>query len=534
MRAWVATIASLVALSTVACVDRPAQSPARISENSTLLPARVRRLTNIELERTVSALVGAEVALAAELPPDVRQEDYTPNAEQGAPAQWATRLDALAREIAKETAEKRLGTLVPCAANATAADRRCASELVTTLGRRAFRRPLDATENATLLALFEAGVKDGGKFSRGAELVLRALVESPNLVYLSELGENGAATGTVTLTPYEIASLLAYTVRGAPPDDELLAKAANGSLLEASVREHEARRLLGMHDTRHHFRRFVLEWLEVDELERTAKSPMLHPGYDELKSHMLAETSAFVDEVMVAEGASISALLSAGFASVDPPLARFYGLKTWGPRASLANSGRIGILQQASFLAAHAHEDSTSPVKRGDFVMKKLLCAPTRRPAELGIDLVFPPPSAALTTRERFSRHVIDPSCASCHDSIDAFGFPFETFDAAGRARATEHGEPVNSVTEARVGGKAVRFENSVELSRTLAKSGTVKECFARQAFRYFSAQHDPGVERSYLELRDALSDDRSGNLVEELVFYAKSELFVKRTVPSP
>ena len=264
-----------------------------------------------------------------------------------------------------------------------------------------------------------------------------------------------------------------------------------------------------MKDTRHHFRRFVLEWLEVDELERSAKSAALHPEYDALKSHMLAETSAFVDEVMVAEGASISALLTAGFASVDPPLARFYGLKTWGARASLANSGRIGILQQASFLAAHAHEDFTSPVKRGDFVMKKLLCAPTRRPAELGIDLVFPPPSTALTTRERFSQHVVDPSCASCHDAIDAFGFPFETFDAAGRARTTENARPVNPVTEARVGGKTVRLENSVELSRILAKSPEVKECFARQAFRYFSAQHDAGVERSYLGLRDALSDER-------------------------
>ncbi|HVR19612.1 MAG TPA: DUF1592 domain-containing protein [Polyangiaceae bacterium] len=532
MGARVAFVASLVALSSVACVDRPPEAPARNAETTRLLPARVRRLTNVELERTLSALVGAPVELAARLPPDVRQEDFTPNAEQGAPAQWATRLDAVAREIAATTARERLAELVPCAAKAR--DRACASELVTTLGRQAFRRPLDATEKAALLATFDAGANDGGQFSRGAELVLRALIESPNLLYLTELGEGGAPGDSVTLTPYEIASQLAYTVRGAPPDDELLAKAASGSLLKPSVREHEARRLLGMKDTRHHFRRFVLEWLEVDELERSAKSAALHPEYEALKSHMLAETSAFIDEVMVAEGASISALLTAGFASVDPPLARFYGLKTWGPRASLVNSGRIGILQQASFLAAHAHEDFTSPVKRGDFVMKKLLCSPTRRPAELGIDLVFPPPSTALTTRERFSQHVVDPSCASCHDAIDAFGFPFETFDAAGRARRTEHERPVNPVTQARVDGKTVRLGNSVELSRILAQSPNVKECFARQAFRYFSAQHDAGVERSYLELRDALSDERSGNLVEELVVYVASELFVKREVRSP
>jgi hypothetical protein len=531
MRRDAVALALFALVAATACVDRPAASPAAAGEAPRRLPARVRRLTNLELERTVSALVGAPVELAARLPPDARQEDFTPNVDQGAPAQWATALDAAAREIAKETAGARLPTLVPCAARANAADRACASEFAEKLGRRAFRRPLEGAEKTALLAAFDAGKRDGGSFASGAELVLRALIESPNLLYLSELGEGGAPGATVTLTPYEIASLLAYTVRGGPPDDELLGRAGDGSLLEPRVREREARRLLGMKDTRHHFRRFVLEWLEVDELERSAKNAAQHPEYDGLKSHMLAETSAFVDEVMVSEGASISSLLTAGFASVDPPLARFYGLKTWGARASLANTGRVGILQQASFLAAHSHEDSTSPVKRGDFVMKKLLCREMPRPSELGIEVIIPGPSTALTTRERFSQHVTDVSCRGCHEPLDAFGFPFETFDAAGRARTVENGQPVNPVTETTVGGERVRFGSSAELSRFLATSADVKQCFARQAFRYFSAQHERGVEQSYLALRDALSDERRGNLVEELVVYAKSDLFVEREV---
>jgi hypothetical protein len=286
-----------------------------------------------------------------------------------------------------------------------------------------------------------------------------------------------------------------------------------------------------MSDTRHHFRRFVLEWLEVDELERTAKSAALHPDYDRLKTHMLAETSAFVDEIMVREGASVSALLTAGFASVDPPLARYYGLKTWGPRASLAGTGRVGVLQQASFLAAHAHEDSTSPVKRGDFVMKKVLCNEVRRPAEFGIEVTIPGPSTALTTRERFSQHVTDATCRGCHESIDSLGFTFEAFDAAGRARSSENGQAIDSATQTALGKKPVRLRNSADLSRFLAESPDVKACFARQAFRYFSAQHDPGVEKSYLALRDALAKEVRGNLVEELVLYVASDFFVKREV---
>jgi hypothetical protein len=302
-------------------------------------------------------------------------------------------------------------------------------------------------------------------------------------------------------------------------------------LIDPEVRERQTRRLLAMSDTRHQFRRFVLEWLEVDELERTAKNATLYPEYDDLKSRMLAETSAFVDEVMVAEGASVRALLTAGFASVDPPLARFYGLKTWGPRASLANTGRMGVLQQASFLATHSHEDSTSPVKRGDFVMRKVLCNEVQRPSELGIEVVIPGPSQALTTRERFGAHVTDKSCRGCHEPIDALGYTFEGFDAAGRARVSENGKPVNTATDSSLlgGVPSMRLRDSADLSRALAAEPRTRECFARQAFRYFSAQHDKGVEASYLELRKALPADRSGNLVEELVLYTASDLFVRR-----
>jgi hypothetical protein len=534
MRLGAIALAGTFALAGVGCVDRPAATAAHATTPGTrLLPARVRRLTNLELERTVSALVGAQVELAARLPPDARQEDFTPNADQGVPASWATRYDALSREISAKTARERLAKLVPCAATATPSDPACKGELVTTLGKRAFRRPLEADERRALLSVFEAGASESGRFARGGELVLRALLESPTLMYVSELGEGGAPGATVTLTPHEIASLLAYTVRGAPPDDELLARADDGSLIDPGVRERQARRLIGMRDTRHHFRRFVLEWLEVDELERTAKSALLAPEYDRLKPNMLAETSAFVDEVMVAEGASVSALLTAGFASVDPPLARYYGLKTWGPRASLGGTGRVGVLQQASFLAAHAHEDSTSPVKRGDFVMKKVLCNEVRRPAEFGIEVVIPGPSTALTTRERFAQHVTDKTCRGCHESIDALGFTFEGFDAAGRARSSENGRAIDVAARAKLGGETVSLRDSADLSRWLAQSPAVKECFARQAFRYFSAQHDKGVEKSFLELREALPEELRGNLVEELVLYAKSDFFVRREVRS-
>src|SRR5690606_4841085 len=113
---------------------------------------------------------------------------------------------------------------------------------------------------------------------------------------------------------------------------------------------------------------------------------------------MLSETQNYVDEVMVHHGASVSALLAGGFASVDPTLARYYDLEAFGPVVPVARWGRIGVLQHASFLSSHAHPDGTSPVKRGDFILRRVLCRPMPRPAELGIEVVMPAPVEGQTT----------------------------------------------------------------------------------------------------------------------------------------
>lgn len=512
------------------CLDsgRGARAPAAAKERS-LLPARVRRLDNREYERTLNALVHGHEKVAELLPPDVRNQGYSPNAAQGVPAAWATRLDRIVLDAAHRAASERLAQIAPCAARAT--DAGCVRRTVEDLGRHAFRRPLTERERATLMALFAEGGAQHG-FSGGLELLLRALLQSPKLVYLSELGAPATPGTVVRLTPYEIASSLAYTVRGGPPDEALYRAAERGELEAAEGRERHARRLLGISGTRHHFRDFLLEWLEVDGLELTAKDPGRFPGYDDLKARMLSETRAFVDEVMVHEGGSIAALLTAGFASVDPPMARFYDLLSYGPRASLGEGPRLGILQQASFLSAHAHEDSTSPVKRGDFVMRKLLCSPFQRPSELGINLVIPPIDPKATTRARFSRHTSDPGCRSCHETLDALGFAFEEFDATGKYRKSEHDKAVDTSGRARLFGEMVSFRDSRELARMLAERPEVEECFARQAFRNFSAQADPAVEASFLDLRNELSEDRADNLIEEVVKFVASDLFVLRRVP--
>jgi hypothetical protein len=501
-------------------------APARTA--SILLPARVRRLTNAEYERTISDLVGATEHVAGKLPPDVRQEGYSNNANQAVPSAWEGRLDAIARDVAHRAIAERFDALVPCARTGAPT---CEAEWIAAIGRRAWRRPMAENERSLLVAAFDDAAKGDGGFASGAEAVLTALLESPSLLYVTELGSGGAEGAIVTLTPYEIASLLSYTVRGGPPDDALLAVAASGDLLSPDVREQQARRLLAVSDTRVHFRRFVLEWLEVDELADTTKDADLFPGYDDAKRRMLDETTAFADEVMVFAGGSLRALLDARFASVDPSMARFYGLATWGARASLSGTRRGGVLQQASFLSAHAHEDGTSPVKRGDFVLRRLLCDRLPRPAEVGIDTVFPPPSPTLTTRERFDAHTTDASCSGCHRKLDPLGYTFERFDATGASRSTDNGKPIDASARVELGGRALSFADSLELSEWLAHDPGAADCYMRQAFRYFTSQADARIESELLGLTRGLAPELRDNLFAALVAYVRSDLFVMREV---
>lgn len=517
-----------------------AAPPAPAAPPSALISARLRRLSNVEYERSADALLGLHEVVRHELPPDERQDGYAINERQAVPSYFASELGRVADRLAERAVAQRSASLLPCPPEAALVTA-CVERALDRLAFSAFRRPPSAFEHAALVDLFrrgagaaEAGVN--GPRAEGLRLVLSTLLTSPGMLYLSELGEADARAGAVTtLTPYELASSLAYTVSGAPPDAELLALATDSRLLlEPDVRAAQARRLLSLSSTRHHFREFVLEWLEVDQLERTAKAVSLVPDYDDVKRHMLAETEAFVDEVMVHGGASLGSLLAAGFTSPDSTMATYYGIPGFaGPRVSLVRQGRVGVLEQASFLSAHAYEDVTSPVKRGDFVLRRVLCVDLPRPGELGIDTTLPPRDEQLTTRARFASHTASSTCRSCHDRIDPLGFAFEGFDAAGRRRTREHEQPIVARGELTLGGRQLKFEDSAELSRELAPLPEARSCFAKQALRYWTGRRAPELERWFTQLIEALPDARRESLLEWVVAWVKSPEFAERRQPT-
>jgi uncharacterized protein DUF1588/uncharacterized protein DUF1592/uncharacterized protein DUF1595/uncharacterized protein DUF1587 len=504
----------------------PSVAEARPAGGSTAaLPVRLRRLSNSEYAQTLSALTFERVELPDSFPEDVLVNGFSSNDRQAVDPFYLAEARKLARAVAERAVLQHSALLVPCSPALAS----CAREFVNTFARRAYRRPARAEEVDAILRLFELGFAHAG-FSGGVVEVVAALLVSPQLLYVSELGVP-VARGSAVLTSEEAGSVLAYMLTGGPPDEPLFDAAAAGALALPEQRARHAWRLLGKSETRFQFRRFVREWLGLDVLSTLSK-PV--PDERQLRLGLLAETDAFVDEVFMYEGASLDQLLTANFTVIPASLHAFQGLPPaedaghYG-RVPLAGSARLGLLQQPSFLAVYSHESETAPVLRGKAILERLLCVELPRPAELGIQVTFPPADPRLTTRQRHIRHAEDPTCRSCHRTIDALGYTFENFDFVGRSRLEENQRPIDSSTRYDGPEGPQTFRDSRDLSRWLAGNARAHECFARQAFRFFSGHAGVAPEAAFLSERSRLPEADRRDLFRTLVGFIQSPLFMER-----
>jgi hypothetical protein len=246
----------------------------------------------------------------------------------------------------------------------------------------------------------------------------------------------------------------------------------------------------------------------VSGLSAVEKDVALFPSWnDGLKRALLAETEQFVRYVVSQGDGRFSTLLTAPFSVIDPILAPLYGVAppAVAGRVDLPPAERSGLLTQGAFLAVKAHDQQTSPVRRGIGLLQSVAC----------INMPPPPPSVMVqepkvdlnaTTRERFAAHSNDPSCAGCHTKIDPPGFAFESYDAVGRYRSSENGKPIDtSVTLVNV---AADIDGSYPHARAMlehvAASKTAGNCYALQWFRY-ALKREP-VTRDACTLQRVLS----------------------------
>jgi len=505
---------------------------------ASLLVARIRRLANAEYDATARKLLATRTSPAARagFPPDFRQGGFTVNDAQRIDAVLVERLADAADALATEAQQNgTLARLAPCRDRARA--RGCAQAFIASFGPKVYRRPLSGEEAAALLALYDAGAEEA-TYEDGVAHVLRGLLQSAGFLYLTELGAPGPAPRerTVALTPYEIASSLSYFLTSAPPDDELLARAAAGALSDPAEREAQARRLLRSDPVaQESVVRLVREWLGIDRVDASAKDSLVYPDFAAEKPRIVAESKDFVRAVAFRAGGTISELLGATWTVDTGPLA-LYRTAGEGPLAGTSRlEGRVGILNQAAFLASYANAHESHPVFRGVAVARRVACLPLDSPTAFDIIVVPQVPDPGKTTRERFNVHSRDSLCQLCHALIDPFGFSFEHFDGMGASRARENGRPVDSaVVVTQRTGIDGPYADSNQLAAALAQSESVRACFARFMFRAGAATGKPAgvlAEKEFLDLWRATPAAARGNIVETLIAFVKRPTFAQRRV---
>ena len=483
---------------------------------------------------TVSCAAGGGAASdpTANFPPEVRPLGFA--FDDDGPARTVSdvhveQYQAAAAALATQAAQQ-LDKLVGCDWHADPSG--CAADFVRRFGQRAFRRPLTDAETQRYVALIGAQ-KD---FASGVTLAVRALLGSPYFLYRSELGDP-QPDGSYRLTPYETASALSYLFWATMPDQALFDAAAAGQLATADGIEQQARRLLADPRARDVVGVFAEQWLGAENVSTVDKQAALFPGFDDaLRAALRDETRRFVEGVVFDGSHHFGELMQADYSFANGAVAAFYGWPNvsgdaW-VKVPLADGQRAGVLGQASILAATAHSDQTSPIRRGLFVRRALLCEefPAPPPNAGGL----PPVDPNATTRERFQQHASNPSCASCHKYIDPVGFGFERFDPIGKLRDTENGKPIDSsgdMNDVEGFGTDTHapFGSLPELGATLAASQTARRCFVRQYFRFARGYHETDADRCAVDALVRRFADSGWDIRELMVGIATAPDFVVR-----
>jgi len=324
----------------------------------------------------------------------------------------------------------------------------CVRQILLSLARRAYRRPVTDADIQDLLPFYERGRAESG-FDEGIEQALERLLVSPQFLFRIE---REPATAVARLSDLELASRLSFFLWSSIPDDQLLNAAAQGQLKNPAVLEREVRRML--RDTRSAslVTNFAEQWLFVRDIEAKQPDGLVFPDFDEtLRAAMRRETDLFLDSVL-RENRSIVDLLDANYSFVNERLAKHYGIPniqgSYFRRVTFpAASPRGGLLGQGSILTLTSYATRTSPVVRGKWVLENLLAAapPPPPPNIPALKTEGPEPGRTLTMREAMSAHRANPSCAACHARMDPIGFAMENFDAVGRWRDHDGGRAIDA-----------------------------------------------------------------------------------------
>jgi cytochrome c551/c552 len=391
---------------------------------------------------------------------------------------------------ASETASRqRIFMCRPAAARDEAS---CARTIISTLVKRAYRRPATPSDVAALTDFYRAGRSEGGSFDDGIEAVLQRVLADPEFVYRSETEPAGLPAGkSYRIGDLALASRLSFFLWSSVPDDELIDLAAQGKLKDPAVLERQVRRMLADPKSGALVANFTGQWLGLRSLKTSEPAVNLFPDFDDnLRLAYQRETELFFGSI-AHEDRSILDLLTADYTFVNERLAKQYGIPDiYGPqfrRVTLPASldMRRGLLGKGALMTVTSDAARTSPVRRGKWFLETFLgVSPPDPPPGVDTTLKAKPVGAGGAAvdppmRQRMEEHHTNPVCASCHKIFEPIGLAFENFDAVGAWRTQDGDSPIDAtgvlVDGSKVDGVASLRDSLVRRSDQFARVVTEK-----------------------------------------------------------
>lgn len=445
----------------------------------------LRLLTRFEVDNTLSDLVKDNTRAGQGLPAEPLALGLDNNGDVlKVTSDFQSRLLDVAETVAHRAVTEHKSELLPC----TTADAACGQKFIEAFGRRAFRRPLTAAESATFGDLFAAGLMNDG-FDAAVEWTVTAFIMSPQFLYRLEAFSGDGKVEAVDA--YALASRVSYFVWGTMPDEPLLASAESGKLLESNELEAQVDRMLKDARAQSMPGHFYSLWLDLDAVVSVEKSAAVYPDFKpSVRASWRQSMEMYVGDVF-SKSHTLESLLTSSVLYVDQEMGGMYGN---GPvpagafvRLEMPTDRRAGLVTQPGFLARLSSPDQSSPVRRGVFVLDKVMCESIAPPPPTVL-AVPPPIDPTHTTRERFAIHAETAGCSGCHIRMDGIGFGFEHYDGIGAYRTTDNGKPVDATGEVVQANETALdgpFDGAPALMSRLGKARQVHDCATTQWYRY-------------------------------------------------
>ena len=311
---------------------------------------------------------------------------------------------------------------------------------------RAWRRPVTSQEVDQFMGLFAKYRPGFSTFEDAMVEVLATALASPEFLYLTQR-VSADKSKSASISEVELASRLSVFLWSSIPDEELLKLAGQGKLRKPDVLAGQVKRMLADQRSKRFSQNFVEQWLGLDGLNSVTHIP------PPLKDAIQEEPIAFFDEVL-RQNRSIMDFIHSDYAVVNEKLAAHYGIpKVYGPhfrKVPIAvQMNRGGILTGAAILAMNSDGKDSNPLKRGVWMLKRILHDPPPPPPPNvpEVDLTNPE-ILKMTLKERIADHRNKAACISCHAKIDPWGIAFENYDALGIFRASINNKPVDATSE--------------------------------------------------------------------------------------